>query len=642
MNMKDIANIAGVSISTVSKVVNDKAADISESTRKKVLDVIKKHKYHPYGLKSGAKYGMRILALIIPSVSKMYYGRLLESIEKEAAQNGYALSIFCSMFDKNREHRLIMTVADGYYDGLVLVTFSGANASKYKNYKKPFVVIGVPFDHISSFYFDYVGMCERAVFELLEHKHKNIGCVFDDHSEEFIQGAKFAVSKAGLSADKLSCADLTSSTAGIGETSIAAGIEKEVEHLLSLGITAFFCGSVKIAACIYKLMDKSNWKIGRDVSLIAFEDEEVPDIFFPEISTVRINFENVASKAVNGLINFIDNGIIKTRSSKCDFLLKRTAGIAFPPSVKGREIVVIGSLNTDTILSLPHLPQAGETLMVRSKSSIPGGKGANQAIGAGRLNGQVSIIGRLGDDLKGHEIYRNLLNNNVNVEGIIFDARERTGSAYIMFDEKGNNTIAVYGGANDYFVADQLENAEKIISRSAYALIQTEIPIETVKTAINLCRKNGVKVILKPAPVVHIPPEFFKDLFLLIPNEMEARSMCPQKHTVEDQADFFIGQGIKNVIITLGEKGSFYTDGKTGVYYKAFDFTAIDTTGASDAFISALSVYLSEGNDMKSSIVFASYAAGLSVTKAGVQTSLPGREQLRDFERNSMKAACKP
>ena len=287
----------------------------------------------------------------------------------------------------------------------------------------------------------------------------------------------------------------------------------------------------------------------------------------------------------------------------------------------------------DTILSVHHLPQAGETLMARSKSSIPGGKGANQAIGVGRLNGQVSIIGRLGNDSKGREIYRSLLDNNVDAGGIVFDNKNVTGSAYIVLDESGNNTITVDGGANDSFDPRQLAKAKKIIANSTYALMQTEIPLETVKAAIRICREHGVRIILKPAPPVVLPDEYFRDLFLLIPNEMEAKYLCPGTTNIEEQAEFFISKGVKNVIITLGINGALYSNGTRKSYHPAFDFTPVDTTGASDAFISAFSVFLSEGHSIEESIHFANYAAGLSITREGVQPSLPERERMAEFEK---------
>ena len=331
MNMKDIAEKAGVSISTVSKVLNNKAGDISESTRKKVLDVIKEHNYQPYGVKNGFRNKTNIIALIIPSISKNYYARILESAEKEASAAGYSIAVYCSGFSVKTEQKLIKTVESKDFDGLILVAAAENSSNRLKKCSKPVVIIGKGYDNFPSFYFDYSKIGEQAVAKLIDYNHKNIGCIVELHQEEFLRGAKLAMSQAGLPAGNLFHTRIAGDT----------DIEKAIKRFTSLGVTAFFSSSIKITSHIYKFATKRYWEIPKDFSLISFEDETASDIFFPPVSTVRISLEETAALSARSLINLIENGMAVPHMNEGGISVIKTASMSLPVAGKEKNIVVI-------------------------------------------------------------------------------------------------------------------------------------------------------------------------------------------------------------------------------------------------------------------------------------------------------------
>ena len=301
----------------------------------------------------------------------------------------------------------------------------------------------------------------------------------------------------------------------------------------------------------------------------------------------------------------------------------------------GNKITVVGSSNTDMILKHERIPRPGETIIGGEFSTAPGGKGANQAVGAARAGGDVTFVARTGKDMFGDKAIEGFQNDNIDVTHVIRDPDEPSGVALIFVDENGENSIGVASGANGNLSPQDVQNASDAITSADIVAMQLEIPIETVEAAAKLAHENGVKVVLDPAPAQPLSDELLKCVSIVTPNETEAEMLTGKK--VENEADaeaaaqILFDKGVETVLVTLGSKGvyAFSADSKTLV--PGFKVDAVDSTAAGDVFNGSLTVALAEGKSIEEAIRFANAAGALSVTKLGAQPSAPTRQEIEDF-----------
>lgn len=285
----------------------------------------------------------------------------------------------------------------------------------------------------------------------------------------------------------------------------------------------------------------------------------------------------------------------------------------------------------DVVIRVSHIPAVGETILGKGQKLYGGGKGANQAIAASRLNGNVSMIGRLGKDDYGKKLYQDLIDSGVNVEGIEFDDEAFTGTAYIYVSDAGDNNIVVIPGANGKVDRNQIDKFESLLDDAHYCIIQMEIPIDTVEYVIALCKEKDVKVVLNPAPAHKLKDATMKDIFMILPNETELDILCNSSGSFEEMAESLYKKGIENVIVTLGEKGCMLVNEEGIKHFPAPPFSPVDTTGAGDSFVAGITVAISEGKSLEKAIKFASYVAGVTISKEGAQTSLPDRKTVEFY-----------
>lgn len=293
------------------------------------------------------------------------------------------------------------------------------------------------------------------------------------------------------------------------------------------------------------------------------------------------------------------------------------------------KIAVIGSINMDYTLIVNSLPQKGETLSASKFHVAPGGKGANQAVAARRLGGEVYMIGCLGSDNMGDELIGRLRKDGIDVSAMK-RADIPTGNAMITVDKNGDNTIIVYPGSNYEIDPKWIEKHEDIIKLCDYIMLQLEIPMETVEMAIKTAGKHGRKVILNPAPAKVIDEKLYSFIDIITPNETELEVLTGTSD-VEEGSKILLQRGVKNVVVTLGDKGSAFTDSEGTVYMKSCKVNAVDTTAAGDTFNGAFAVALSEGKSIKEALSFANAAGALSTLKLGAQEAIPSREEVDTF-----------
>lgn len=298
------------------------------------------------------------------------------------------------------------------------------------------------------------------------------------------------------------------------------------------------------------------------------------------------------------------------------------------------KIVVIGSCNTDMVIKVERLPDPGETILGGNFIMNNGGKGANQAVAAARLGGDVTFICKVGNDVFGHKAVEMLRKEGIETTYAGVALQESSGIALINVDQKGENTIVVASGANGTLSVDDIKKAEFVIKKSSILIMQLETPIEAVTYAAKMAKKNGTTVILNPAPAPRgqLPDELLNNVDILIPNVTEAELISgisiDSDKSVKAAIRNIVSKGVNTVIVTMGANGALAFNKGEYIHVPAFKVKAVDTTAAGDTFCGALCVALSEGKNLTESLCFASKASSISVTRIGAQESIPLRNEI--------------
>lgn len=299
-----------------------------------------------------------------------------------------------------------------------------------------------------------------------------------------------------------------------------------------------------------------------------------------------------------------------------------------------KNIVVIGSSNTDMVVKTSHLPAAGETVLGGDFFMNAGGKGANQAVAAARYGNRVVFVAKTGDDLFGEQVRSSMKEDGIVTDYVFIDKEHPSGVALITINQEAENCIVVAGGANMYLSKEDIDKAREEIVGADVVLMQLETPIETVEYAAHMASEAGVRVILNPAPAPAKPlsKEFIRDLYLITPNRSEASRLTGIEVTdlasAQRAALALYEMGAKNVIVTLGSEGSLVYDGKMMMRVEAIKVEAVDTTAAGDTYNGVLASVIAEGKSLIDAVHEANIAGAISVTRMGAQPAAPTREEI--------------
>lgn len=289
----------------------------------------------------------------------------------------------------------------------------------------------------------------------------------------------------------------------------------------------------------------------------------------------------------------------------------------------------------DLVVRTPRFADPGETIVGLDFYTAPGGKGANQAVAAGRLGVDAFIVGKVGDDFFGNNLLGNLKKNNVDVGGVKIEKSAPTGTALITVDDQAENTIIIIPGANGKVDAGDVSDLTPYLTKVSMLMLQLEIPLESVISAAKNARENGVKVLLDPAPAKELPDELLQTCDFITPNETEAQILTGIKienHVdAKKAAEILLEKGVQAVIIKMSSNGSYYYDGSKEITFPAYKVKAIDTVAAGDAFNGGFAAAFSEGKTIEETMVWANACGALSTTKPGAQPSMPSRQELTSF-----------
>lgn len=296
------------------------------------------------------------------------------------------------------------------------------------------------------------------------------------------------------------------------------------------------------------------------------------------------------------------------------------------------KITVIGSSNTDMVVKTERFPKPGETIIGGEFFMFPGGKGANQAVAAARLGGDVTFVAKIGNDVFGKQALEGFKAENINTKFVFTDKDAASGVALITVTDHGENEIVVASGANNLLNKANITSAKKAITEADIIVLQLEVPIETVAFAVKQSLKANKRIILNPAPAQQLDDNLLSGLFLITPNETEAEILTTvavsNVATAKLAAEELLKKSVQNVIITMGSKGAFFMNENESFLMEAERVNAVDSTAAGDVFNGALAVAISENKPWKEAIAFANKAASISVTRMGAQASAPKLDEL--------------
>ncbi len=300
-----------------------------------------------------------------------------------------------------------------------------------------------------------------------------------------------------------------------------------------------------------------------------------------------------------------------------------------------KKILVLGNSNVDFVLTIPRFHQSGETILAESLGIFFGGKGANQAVAAKRLGGEVALLTKVGKDHYGKSYRRRLVRNGLDRKLILEDKNLPTGTAVIELTPGGENRIVSFLGANGSLSVHDLKRLERYWKGVNVFVAQLEAPLTSVERGLRMAKEQGGVTLLNPSPPIQLPRRILSLVDFIVPNEWEAQSLTGIKweggREIQRMAERLLDKGAKNVVVTLGPRGSFFKNRSQAFWTKGFKVKAVDTTAAGDAFLGALACGLSEDKPIQEALRSANAAGALATTRLGAQPSLPSRRELKAF-----------
>lgn len=620
MTIKEIANLAGVSISTVSKIINNKDQNINSETRNRVLKIVKEYNYTPYGMvKDLSNAKTFLLGVLLRTASQT--NLMLTGILQSAQEHGYNILLFDSKSSTETELKHITSLIKNRVDGLIWEPV-GDSSKQHEHYfldqNIPVCYIGGS-DSFPSYNIDFTQMGYELTQKLLEHKHTKIACLLKEKSRRSQLVSKGF--KECLFDHQLPYTD---------SMQLYISDPDSIQKLATYHITGIVSSHYASSLMLFEQMSRLHHYVPSDLSLVSLKDDVREAISYPNISSLKIPYREFGYYVCSELIKKCE----KIQDGESAYLFHAAsnfdseASISTPSYLRSKKIVVVGTINMDCTFNVDMLPQSGKTTRILSTATTLGGKGANQAVGVSKLGREVSLIGEVGNDADSSLIYETLEKEHVLTQGIHRDLKSQTGRAYIYLENDGESAITILSGANGNLSPENIQNRQHLFRNAGYCLLSSELSLPVISEAAKTAKKYGAQNILKPAALKTVPEELMKNIDILVPNRKEASVLCPQYQTIEEQAAYFFQNGARTIIITLGSKGCYLKSEGIEKYFPAADFVSVDTTGGADAFISALASYLIEGYTLEKSVKIATYAAGFCISRQSVVPALVDRGTL--------------
>ncbi|MDE5938300.1 MAG: LacI family DNA-binding transcriptional regulator [Lachnospiraceae bacterium] len=618
MNIRELAQLAGVSASTVSKIMNNKDSSISPSTRERVLQIAKQYNYQSYS--SLIEKGTTTLTLGVVFRSASTMNLTLDGILNAAQNAGYTILLRESGDDPEREAQNISVLCSHHVDGL-LWEFVNKDSEKNIPFLARHEIPAVIFhsEYGDAVNIDYQELGRQAAQTLVDAGHTSIACI-----RAPIPG------REAFTAGYQRC--LFENHIPLEEELIFGQIDSQLtQKIASHAISGVVSAHYETAARLYDAVRKLRYELPYDVSIVSLRDESMTPDVLRQLSTFTIPHYAYGEYLCKRLVGQIERGDTSPPAFRKTAHLDSESTVGIPHSSHTKKITVVGSINIDNYLKMDALPRTGMTVSSSLSASYVGGKAINQAIGAAKLGQRVSVIGRLGNDVDSDTVYRALNMAGVDSIGVKRCSGYKTGQAYIFVQKDGDSMISILSGANEALLPQDIRESERVFENTAFCLVQTEIPMDTVTEACRIAKKHGAQTILKPVACGSLPAELLCNVDIIVPNKAEIGAICPAADDLDSQAAQLLEAGVGTVIVTLGGAGCFVKTAHEAEYLPAVPSDVVDASGAADAFISALASYLLEGRSLHTAIRIASYAAGFTIAREGVTSALVDKNTLESY-----------
>ena len=647
MTIKELAQLAGVSPSTVSKIMNQKDDSISAETREHVMKLAKEYHYTPYAtvtLKHTRSLTLGVLLRSAPETDLTFSGIL-----SAAHQRGYTILLRTSENSPEAEQKNIHAFISLQIDGLIWEPVgpqSAALAPELEHAEIPYLFMTSPVvsdsgpvtgPDIQNTIFpglqdnstqdiptlDYAGMGYQLTEALVKKGHIEIACLLMDgvRTPLFYEGYRRCLFDHQIPFHE----DL------VFRLEEGLPVSKIAGHLFSGIVVSHYAAALKLYEAV---VDSLHYSIPYDLSVASLRNDARLPADYPPLSTLTIPHIPYGGQLCNYLIDLIEKKKIY-KGREISFSLENERSIDVPFNSRLKRILSIGCINIDNYLNMEKLPRPGKTVTVPAASMYLGGRCANEAIGVARLGHTVSMIGRVGHGAHADFVYTSIGKEAIDGHAVRRTQKANTGQAFVFVQRDGESIISVSAGANDFLTRQDILDHERLFHNASCCLLQTGIPMDVTITAARTAKKHGLFTVLKPSSCSTLPGELLKLIDLIIPNAEEmdeiCHGLCPGLSSLEEKTDFLLSCGAGTVIVTLSTQGCYIKSKEGEFRIPAVPFPTIDNSGASDAFISALVSYLLYGYDLYTSARIASYAAGFSTTRQGVSPSLIDRDTLEAY-----------
>ena len=621
MTIKEFAALAGVSASTVSKIMNGKDASIRPETRAHVLKLAKEYHYNVASFGRGPDSRTMILGIV--TASQKRFDLTLSGFVDRVSSLEYAVLLKDSHDDPEAERKNILMMLSMHVDALVwdpvpssdiddITTLIRQSNTEFlflsSDYNRRFSLPHIGFDTMG------YAACET----LVKKGHTDIACLLYE-----------GIRSAGLLRGYKQC--LYDHSIIFHESMVFHDEDTMIKKIGNGLFTGLVVSHHSAALRIYNRINDLHYAVPNDLSIVSLNNDIIGiPREKPLVSSIRIPFYDYGQYLAEYLVRKIEK---KPEQAPFDPPVQAdsdaSVGPPFPASVK--RILSVGSVNIDNYLNFNELPHSGTTAASSSLSVYPGGKCINQAIGAALLGHPVSVIGRVGDDADSDDIYKTIKDYAIDHQGLMRTEREQTGQAYIFVGKSGESMISLLPGANRTITPDDMVRNRRLFSRNGFCLLQTEIPMPALVEAARLAKEQNMTTVLKPSACDALPESLLKNIDMLIPNSDELALLCHDGNSMEEKAARYIDRGIRTVIVTRGADGCYVRTEEISEYIPAIGITSVDVSGAGDAFICCLVSYLIYGYGILSAARIATYAAGISTTRQGTVPALVNRSTLESY-----------
>ena len=597
MNIREIAKIAGVSPATVSKIINGKDDSIRLSTREKVLGIVKEHNYAPGYLSNNLANTYLIGLLLLKRYSS---STLAESLSLALQKEGYhAVLAFSDGTEEDTKKHMEAFLRLGV-DALIT-----EGVSALESLSVPMV------DMIYGNNMSYVGIYERmltcAIQRIWEIGHTEVACVVRHDCVGRI------------------CRDVCHKIMGFNLNVI----EEDNINLTDPGFlanTALVCQDSALAEDIRMRLSACGRSDSMGMSIVALSFGDEPS---SEISSFHVSISLYAARVARCAIRMAEKLNVDYddfSSIPVEYTDKNTLKV--PRNEKIPKIISVGTINMDIYAAVDAFPRDGLSVKAMPFRKLPGGKALNQAVAAARLGADVSLVGRVGNDDFGREIYRMVTDVTGHNSGIVTDTEKSTGVAYVLTHKDSSSSVVLYSGANEKLAVKDVFDIPDIFCNADFCLLQTEMDIENLEAIAREAHMSGCKVILKPCGISALPDGLLDNVDYLVPNKEEMDNIfdsgCDMKATVRRFLEKFSG----TVIVTCAHEGAFVFSPEDSFRCTALNVADVDSIGASDIFIGSLAYSLATGDSLRNAVVDATYAAGFSITLQGATSVVIDRQLL--------------